>query len=413
MKRLMLVLVSVALGGGAAAPTGGQEMNDDMAVVVSGPALGGDRVFWGESTWDTMFVLLRSPMAAPRVVYRKGSTPSRENWFADGIVASPSVVAFQRGWIDCTVPRREPRGSRAHGRFRVRKGLLPHEEETEEVGICGGGGGDAMVGKPRGPFRPLSRKAYCPDESGISVDVDGAAIAFAETFCRRGVARERIAVRQSAGGRDTQLENTVSGNECCGGVRMAGRFVAWRDNGSIVVYDLSLGRVAYRARVWRKAWVEFDVQRNGKLVAAIVKRYVGDRPLPARLVLFSSEQRTGRLFSSRALFTGVRLVDDHVLFERALGRNSSELVVADLAGRARRVDRFRKGNRRWADFDFDGDTIAWASRQDRVIRRECGGRICYTVADGVITIWKAEIGHRALSRERVAARPFRGLRPAG
>jgi hypothetical protein len=383
----------------------------EVPLVVSGPALGGKRVFWGEWTPERMFVLVRSPGAGPRVVHRKGSTPSRDFWFPGGFAASPSLLAFHRGWTDCSVPRKEPRGSRAHGRFKVNKGLLPHEEETEEVGVCGGGGGDALVGRPLGPFQPVSGKRYCPDESGISVDVDGGVLAFGETFCRRGTTRRRIVVREFASGREARLQNAVATSECCGGVRIAGRFVAWREPSAVVVYDLAVGRPAYRARVSKKAWASFDVQRDGKVVVAIARRINYDRPSPASLVWFSSDQRAGRLVSNRALFTGVRLAGDRVLFERVLGRGASELVLSDFAGRARRIELFRKGNRRWADFDFDGDTIAWASRQDRAIRRVCGPRSCRTVADGVIQIWVTRIDGRGSKPRLIVERPYSGLHP--
>jgi hypothetical protein len=407
-KRFALVLTVVALAG-SADRTSGSEIGAEQALPALGPTLGGGQVLWAEDAGETMLVRLRSPGSRPRLVYRQHPTPRRQLqlWYPGEIAASRSVVAFRLSWSECEPWREEGRDG-VHSWWTVRKGL-PHQLRTQIEGACAEPD-VALVGRARGPFRALSRKPRREASRVVSLDVDGETIAFVETFHRQSAARVRVVVRRFGRGDETVLQNVRAEADCCGKTRIAGRFVAWREGDAIIVHDLALGRTAYRVRLRNGSGsrgIDFDLQRDGKLVVAEAAR--------SKLVWFGPDRPAARELSTRALFRGVRLDGGVVLFEHALGPRTSELVVSDLAGRRRRIAFFRQGERRWGDLDLAGDTVTWASRRDTRIYRECpsGGRPCRYVADGVLTIWTADIAGHRIPRHRLAEWVFRGLRPSG
>jgi hypothetical protein len=418
-KRLALLCAGLALVMSADRARG-RNVEAEQPLVTSGPVLGGERVFWAEeANLDTMALLYRSPGAAPRVVYRSRSTPRRQWLSADDIAASASVLAFRLGWLDCSVPKKQLPKGRRHDRFTVRKVSLGHELETEEIGVCGGGGSETWTGGPRGPFKRLAAGPYCTG----SFDVDGGAIAWAETRCRRG-ARVRVAVRRLGSDRVTELENRRASPICCGPVAIAGHFVAWRDGRAIVVYDLTAGGTAYRAALPNGSHrrTEFDLGADGTLVVAIDNR---------RGITDESEIPVGKLFRyspgepaphARSLRTRavldwygrrLRFAGGRLLYDHPLTAKTSELVLSDLAGRRRRLAVFRPGERLYGDLDLTADRVAWASRKDTKIRRVCGVRECRTVADGVVRIWSGRADRRDAAPKLIAERPYSGFRPLG
>src|SRR6266550_1629601 len=207
MKAVPALLALVALAAGVG-PTTAQPAGADRPVLSTGPALGGDRVFWGETTPEAMSVLLQAPGAGTQVVYRQRSTSRTQDWGADQIAASPSILAFARSWSDCG------------------------------GGACGYGGTDVWEGRPRGPFRRFAFAPYLGCASGgVSFDVDGPMIAYSEGFCRRGAQRTRVVLRNLRHGPSVELENAPAKTYCCDAVTMAGHFVAWRAGRAVVVYD--------------------------------------------------------------------------------------------------------------------------------------------------------------------------------
>src|SRR5438552_1028971 len=80
-----LALIVLAAGAGS---TRADPASKDKPVLSTGPVLAGRSVFWGESTYEKMIVLVRSPRAGPVIVYRRTSTPNKQDWAADDIAAS-------------------------------------------------------------------------------------------------------------------------------------------------------------------------------------------------------------------------------------------------------------------------------------------------------------------------------------
>jgi hypothetical protein len=421
MKRFALLCVGLALVASAGRARG-RDVAAEQPFLTSGPVLGGNRVFWAEATTREMTLLFRSPGAGPRVVYRKRSTPARQDVSAEEISASGSVLAFRLGWLDCSVPKKQLPKNRRHDRFTVRKESLGHELETTEIGVCGAGGSEVLAGRPRGPFRSLAKGPRCTDGGVISFDADRAAVALAETLCRRGAPRVHVVVRHFPRGPESELENMPVKADCCGPVAIAGRFVAWRAGHAIVVHDLAAGRTAYRAALPKGSHrgLEFDLGADGTLVVAIDNRRGirnEDEVLLGKLFRFSPGEPAphARPLGARALLDRyarrLRFAGGRLLYNHPLTAKTSELVLSDLGGRRRRLASFRPGERLYGDLDMTSQKVAWASRKDTEVRRICGLTACRTVADGVITIWTARIGRRVGQPRPIAKQPYSGLRP--
>ena len=420
-KRFALLCVGLALVMSADRARG-RDVKAEEPFITSGPVLGGDRVFWGEATFETMSLLFRAPGAGPRVVYRNRSTPARQDMSAREIAASNSVLAFRLGWLDCSVPKKQPPKSHRHDRFTVRKVSLGHELETTEIGVCGAGGSDSWAGRPRGPFKPLAKHGQCADSGVNSFDVDGHALALEETRCRRGAARGHVVVRRLPRGPEIELENMRAKADCCGPVAIAGNFVAWRAGHAIVVHDLVAGRTAYRAALPSGSHrrVEFDLEADGTLVVAIDNRrgIRNEDEVPvAKLFRFSPGDPAphARSLRTRAVLDWygrrLRLVGGRLLYDHPLTAKTSELVLSNLVGRRRRLAFFQPGERLYGDLDLTSERVVWASRKDTEIRRVCGFRECRTVADGVVRIWSARVDRREAQPRLIAERPYFGFRP--
>jgi hypothetical protein len=347
-------------------------------------------VFWAEATVETIFVLMRAPGSGAQVVHRQRSTPRRQDWGVVRIAASPSLMAFGRAWNSCG------------------------------GNVCGYGGDDLWAGPPRGPFSRYAKAPYLPCGSGLRFDVDGNAVVFSESFCRRGKERSHVVLRRFPQGPAIELQNASAKSYCCGGVAIAGNFVAWSAGRAIVVYDLATRRTAYRAALptGSQRGVDFDLRTDGTLVVAIDNRrgIDYDELQVARLFLFSPGEwapRPRRL-RGRAVLNRfgrrMRLVDGRLLYDRRLTAKSSELVLGDLAGRRRRLAFFGPGERVTGDLDLTSTRAAWASRKDTVLRRECKD-VCRTVADGVVRIWVARIDRRGSKPRLIVERPYSGLSP--
>jgi hypothetical protein len=381
------MIVATGVGRGSA-----QSADEGTPLPTAGPALGGDRVFWGEETLESIFVLMRAPGSGPQVVYRHRSTPSKQDWATIGIAASPSLVAFSRAWNSCG------------------------------GGVCGYGGDDLWAGRPRGPFSRYANAPYLPCGSGLSFDVEGSAIVFSEGFCRRGAERSHVVLRRFPNGPAIEVENAPAKAYCCGGVSIAGNFVAWRAGRAIVVYDLAARRTAFRAALpnGSQRGVDFDLGVDGTLVVAIDNRrgitnY--DEPLLGGLFQFSPGQpapRPRRLRGRANIDRSgrrLRLAGGKLLYNRRLTATSSELVLSGFAGGRRRLAHFGPGEGLTGDLDMTSERAAWASRKDTELRRRCMGRVCRTVADGVIRIWVTRIDRPGSKPRLIAERPYSGLPP--
>ena len=386
---MLLPLLALAAGAGG---LDAQPAAVDRPILSAGPVLVGDRVVWGETTFDAMFLLLRSPGTGPVVIYRQRSSRRKQSWGVDDIAASPSFLAFSRSWEDCG------------------------------GGVCGYGGSDLWAGGPRGPFSRYASAPYLPCGSGVSFDVDSSAIVFSEHVCRRGAERARVVLRWLPRGPEVELANLPAKAYCCGDVRIAGRFVAWAAGKAIVVYDVVARRTAYRAGLPKGSQraLDFDLTDDGRLVVAIDNRrgIVDEDQVPiGKLFRFAPGAPAPRARSiggqARLDWYGrrLRIGGGRLLYDRALTAKTSELVFVDRAGRRRRLAFFHPGERLVGDLDLTPERIAWASRRDTQVRQTCNIERCTYVADGVITVWTARLGGPGIRRTQIARRPYSGLSP--
>ena len=366
MKHLVALLwATLVVAGVGEAPARGPSENPPL--IETGPVVGGTRVFWGDSDGN---VLLWSPGTHPRVVYRAAAHSNQ----IQSISASTSLLLIA--------------------------------------------GKQILVGPPRGPFKPLSRKRFCPHGGITALDADGYRVAFVETYCRRRQPRTRVVVREFAGPKRTEVLTDVRGaaDRWSLGVQIAGRYVAWSWGGWLKVADLTTGRFVYHAP---DGALGFDLQSDGKLVAIKPRR--GQKAL-ADLVLYAAGGQTARLLSRRVFVedgrvTPVRLADDHAVFVRRVGQSAAEIVVTDLIGRQHRIASFgtrfssmrgKTGVYLLRGVDFDGRRATWAAKRDDRTSRVCG-EICIWRASGAELVLVARAEHGRWVPHTIAERPFSGL----
>jgi hypothetical protein len=159
----------------------------------------------------------------------------------------------------------------------------------------------------------------------------------------------------------------------------------------------------YKTRL--SAGSKIDLQADGTLVAfwwqkdgtgTVAAWFSPNEPrwhvIPIRPVLRHSYQ-------DHSLGIAVRIAKDHVVFERQLSPEKSELVVADLRGKVvQRVASFDAKHARVGDFDFDGERVTWATQEVRDVKKECwriseaGQMTCRKIYSGPTTIYMARLG---------------------
>jgi len=245
---------------------------------------------------------------------------------------------------------------------------------------------------------------------GNTIALDGRVAAYVDLDCSRQ--RLRVLVRDVGHSKAARVlvDAAVSGG-CCRDVAIAGRFVAWNEQNTIVVYDRTAGHVAYRARIGPPAGIDvdfgFDLQKDGKL--AVSYRLVEfARAGPTKIGWLSPSAPNVHLLPIRGSDTPIRIARDHIAFDRFVDPNKSALVVADFAGRTTAIARFAPPVRLREGFDFDGQNIAWASDRVTGSRVDCPppgqGRPCVRRETGVTTIWLRAA--RGGSPRLVARLPF-------
>jgi hypothetical protein len=325
------------------------------------PVLAGNAVVWGEEAGATGSIHEWTQRRGEGVLYRSDSLA-----VGRPLAASRTLLAFERTYPSC-----KPQPNFA----------CPQAE-------------DALVGPPQGPFRTLMppRKCSMP-ASGNRLALDGGMAAYLEVDCESQ--RMRIVVRDVGhSGRPLIVRDAALSSGCCRDVAIAGRFVAWSDRHDIVVYDRLARHVAYRARIGPEAGIDvefgFDLQRDGKL--AVSYRLVEfARTGPTTIAWLSPSAPRLHVLPLRGSDTPIRLGGDRIAVERFLSSTRSVLVVADLAGRVRRVTGFAPPVRLLGRFDFDGRQIAWASDRVTSTRVDCPPpgqeRPCVRRETGVTSIW--------------------------
>jgi hypothetical protein len=339
-----ILAVALALSGSGAAA-------DQSRVLWQGPLLAGDAVAWIENdslhVWDAR--------RGDRIVYR-GESLAVTRPFA----AAPTLLAFERTYPGCPPP--------------------PGHVCPE--------GTDALIGPLRGPFKALTRPRTCfLPAFGNALALDGSVAAYVELDC----ARQRLSVIVRSNGRSRVVHSAPLTDGCCRDLAAAGRYVAWSGVRDVVVYDRAAKRIAYRATVGPAGIsvdFDFDVQRDGKLALAFRLVEVA-RAGPTTIGWFSRSEPRLHLLPFRGRDTRIGIAGDRIAFERFVSAAKSELVVSDLAGRARIFARFG-GNLRLRGFDFDGRRLAWASDRIAARRVDCPppgeGRPCIRRETGITSI---------------------------
>jgi hypothetical protein len=343
------------------------------AMPVAGPVLHGDYVAWGEGgiregepePIQPIRVFVASPGASARLVYEQRPTRGRPEWWFGDFAGSTDLVAFERRWTDCGTMSCDLQGDAAAAG-------LDRDSTTLSPVPC--------------------------DEPTESLDVDDTRVAFVEKYCVSRELRARVRVDDLA---DSERPRTVLDNwDGWAPIRIAGRFLAWSDETSVVVYDLEKARISYTARLpgYTANGVDLDVQADGKVVAAW-----GNDGENARLAWFAPEEPTSHPIPAHARLDQdrhtivVRLGGDRVAFERGMSGEKTELVVADLDGKLQHIASFDRLHPRIGDFDFDGQRLTWASQRVDEFKEECNAqpghwqRECWKRGLGPTTIYTARL----------------------
>jgi hypothetical protein len=382
----------VLLGGTAGA---GAAERAAPPVLQVGPVLAQGGVAWGEQAAGALDIRLARPGHASVVLYRHADAQLTE------IAGSPSLVAFRFEETSCGSVGMSC-GSSRHLVSVGPGGRVSHISDTPS---CDGGGWLVFPGMPD------------------SLDTAGRRVTSSETraSCAGSTPKfhRRVFVRDPSGTRVLVDRSQPTPDQWTGDVRLAGRFLAWSTDrgGTVVVYDLAAGKVAYRARLLDRQGlgnVTFDVQSDGKLVVA----YQPSASERAGRVLVFEPDGASRVLPLSAVVpgagAGIRLGGDRIAVVRPTGQSSSELVVSDLSGHSTTMARFDGVAYRPVGFDYDGTRLVWASDHITGTRVDCGppgiGRPCVKLESGVTTVWLAQ---RAGTKPSPIARvPFTD-QPAG
>jgi hypothetical protein len=245
--------------------------------------------------------------------------------------------------------------------------------------------------------------------AGNTLALDDNVAAYLEIDCE--AQRMRVVVREVGhSGKPLNVRDGALASGCCRDVAIAGRFVAWSERNNIVVYDRLARHAAYRARIGPEAGIDvdlgFDLQRDGK-VAVSYRLIEVARAGPTTIAWLSPSAPRLHVLPLRGSDTRIRIAGNRIAVERYLSPSTSVLVVANLAGRVRRVASFAPPVRLLGRFDFDGRQLAWASDRVTSTRVDCPpdgeGRPCFRRETGVSSIWTRAAG----GKPRLIARlPF-------
>jgi hypothetical protein len=349
---------------------------------VAGPVLHGDQVAWGEGGIEggdgtgPIRVLVASPGHATRLVYESRPSKGRPEWWFGDFVASPRRISLVRSWSNC-----EP---------------APYDQCGAET--------DIAVGTPAEDFRLLPRhdKGCEYEPASHHVDLDGDRMVFSGALCApRCGPCPRIAVDDVTDATPPRI--LAPKPKAVDDIRVAGSFIAARSVSWewVAVYELPSGKLVYKAPL--PASSKIDLQADGTLVAAWWQR---ERTMAA---WFSPKESWKHVipispvlhhsYEDQAPEIAVRLVNDHLAFERQVTPEKSELVVTDLNGKlVQRVASFDDKQARVGDFDFDGKRVTWAMQEVERVRKECwrisevGHMACQEYYSGPTTIYVTRLG---------------------
>jgi hypothetical protein len=344
-----IAAIAIAVLLGAASPP--------ARTLVAGPVLAGDRVVWGE---------LRGQIS---VLAREGDNAglwqSDSAWLGGQLAGSTSTIVFATSSNGCS-------GS----------GVACPVETT------------ILAGKPNS-WIPLTPPLRCTSATaGRTVATSGSLVALVTLGCDS--ATSTLTLRD--GGREVFRRTGV---DCCD-VALAGRMLAWRSGGAVSVFDLATRRLRFRAAAPAgEPIAAFDLQADGKLAMLLGQQPDGHTAVAWRNATDPTLHRLRLLAALPSRAPSLRLIGDRLVIETAPpatptdATRSSELVVSDLAGRARVLARFSGRLEQVGGFDATARAVTWASRRITRTRLDCPPpgqqRPCLLRKTGALTIWRAEL----------------------
>jgi hypothetical protein len=221
-----------------------------------------------------------------------------------------------------------------------------------------------LTAAPDGEFETLDQDCNLfgrPDRPR-SFDVSGEVVAYGRC---RGDGRQEAVVRDYSA--PTPVETVIPGARTLG-LRVAGRYVAWLDDGegqvfvssAISVYDRAAGSLVYRIpeAAMPGDVHDLDLQADGTVAfsyAAAGMKIAWASP---------AEPRAHTLPLAARESYEVRIAGDRIAFETGVQPGAGQLALADvgvtdLSGHARRLGNHGEGSLFTDDFDFDGNRVAW------------------------------------------------------
>jgi hypothetical protein len=329
------MLLSLVVAALAAAPSG--------HALDAGPVLAGNAVVWDERAADVHTLRLWTARTGAKTVYQANLDS------IGALVGSQSTVAFTRGYSGAC-----PSGS-----------VCPQLNDT-------------LAGAPNGPFRRVGavRKCVSPFVDKQLAVARRTVVVFAPDCATTNLV---VSVHELARERRATI---IGRGRCCGGVRAAGRYVAWTSGpDTIRLYDRRLRRVVSTERPLGAELRDFDLQADGKIAAATERGVLWQTP-------FDPGRRPIHLNADR-----VRMAADKIVVG-----NRTELDLVSLAGRVRRLTRFAKPVEPAGNLDFDGTRMTWATRTVTSSRVDCPpkgeGRPCVQLRTGFDSVWLLRLGQK-------------------
>jgi hypothetical protein len=278
----------------------------------AGPVLAGETILHAESHGNDA-VVLRSPVdgGPASEIARMRSAAVDDLWLVRQLAGSAEAFTFRASNV-ATGPGGGTTGHEVHA------GLLG--QPASPVHSCSVNGSLGVVGR---------RVVF--DDCEPSVVEAGA-----------GTPREPLAAKGALG------------------ARTAGRYAAWTDGGSVVVFDVEARTEAYRLsrRALRGRLRAYDVQPDGTLVAAFQRR--GRLRLAFRS-LGSRRLRTVTVASARYLQLRAAGNRAALLRHERFAPARASLVLVGRGGRVRRISS-RAHASGSTSLDFDGRRLAWGER---------------------------------------------------
>jgi hypothetical protein len=365
--------------------------------LAGGPALARDSVAFAVQNMarERLFRVGAASGAGWRTLY---VPPRRPRVFADAIVASSSRVVV----------------------LRHRPGRL----QTCVVGAeCTPSPDDVVGGSTAGPLRRLfgfterlPRRGSCRHRIAQlqgDVSLSGDRIAYARRvrcLAPRRAGRSQVVVRDV----DTGAVRVVH-RSAAASVQLAGRYLAFaRGDDDVVVTDLRMGRVAYRAKV--RYADHFSLGADGTLARTLFPERCCS--LAGRLGWHSRRSpRLHRLPNRVAAFSGPPLVyaAGRIAYVGRDDAGGATLSVTDLSGRSRKHASFQAPEQ-LESFAFDGARLAFAHTlyrpdqgpADDGLRSICvGDRILVQETASVIEVHPVRAPGRLATASLPLAAPYR------